>query len=174
MTAPCFVDANVLIYARDPGELVKQERAKQWLGHLWREGMGRTSVQVLSEFYVNVTRKLATPTPPEDAWQEVTALFEWGPQPVDLTLITRAREIEQRWRLSWWDSMVVAAAQLQGCVVLLTEDLQDGAVYGGVTVRSPFTLDVREPLPAYDIAPATAPRHRGRGRPRKQPLPALA
>ena len=87
-------------------------------------------------------------------------------------LFRRAREIEQRWRLSWWDSMVVAAAQLQGCALLLTEDLQDGAAYGGVTVRSPFTLDVREPIPAYAVAPAATPRHRGRGRPRKQPGPA--
>ena len=63
--------------------------------------------------------------------------------------------------------MVVAAAQLQGCALLLTEDLQDGAVYGGVTVRSPFTLDVREPAPAYTVAPLPNPRHRGRGRPRK-------
>lgn len=70
--------------------------------------------------------------------------------------------------------MVVAAAQIQDCALLLTEDLQDGAVYGGVTVRSPFTLDVREPLPAYAVAPAVRPRHRGRGRPRKQPAPARA
>jgi hypothetical protein len=88
---------------------------------------------------------------------------------VDEPVFRRAREIEQRWRLSWWDSTVVAAAQVQGCALLLTEDLQDGAAYGGVTVRSPFTLDIREPVPAYAVAPAVTPRHRGRGRPRKSP-----
>jgi hypothetical protein len=67
---------------------------------------------------------------------------------------------------------VVAAAQLQGCALLLTEDLQDGAQYGGVTVHSPFTHDVREPVPAYAVAPPVRPRHRGRGRPRKQLAPA--
>jgi len=101
-------------------------------------------------------------------------LFAWDPQPIDAMLLARAREIEQRWRLSWWDSMVVAAAQLQGCPLLLTEDLQDGAQYGGVTVHSPFTHGVREPVPAYAVAPTVRPRHRGRGRPRKQLAPAAA
>jgi len=168
VTAPCFVDTNVLITARDPGDPLKQARAKEWLVHLWHEGLGRTSTQVLSEFYVNVTRRLATPVPPEDAWREVSTFLAWRPQPVDAHLLYRAREIEQRWRLSWWDCTIVAAAQAQECALLLTEDLQDGADYGGVTVRSPFTLDVREPRPAYTVAAASRPRHRGRGRPRKQ------
>ncbi|MNC94307.1 hypothetical protein D3C83_111260 [compost metagenome] len=64
--------------------------------------------------------------------------------------------------------MVVAAAQLQGCALLLTEDLQDGAAFGAVTVRSPFTLDVREPVAAYAAMPAMMPRHRPRGRPAKR------
>jgi predicted nucleic acid-binding protein len=167
MTEPCFVDANVFIYARDHGDPLKQKRANEWLFHLWREELGRTSTQVLSEFYVNVTRKLAAPVLPADAWHEVQALLAWDPQPVDGALLARARDVEQRWHLSWWDSMVVAAAQLQRCALLLTEDLHDGVVYGGVTVRSPFTLDVREPLPTYAV-PAARPRHRGRGRPRRQ------
>jgi predicted nucleic acid-binding protein len=174
MTVRCFVDANVLIYARDPEDPLKQERAREWLRLLWRDGLGRTSTQVLSEFYVTVTRRIAARVAPEDAWQEVTSILAWDPQPIDATLLARAREIERRWQLSWWDSMVVAAAQLQGCVLLLTEDLQDGAQYGGVTVHSPFTHDVREPVPAYAVAPSVRPRHRGRGRPRKQPAPAAA
>lgn len=170
MTGRVFVDANVLIYARDPEEPLKQSRAREWLAYLWRESLGRTSVQVLSEFYVNVTRKLVVRVEPEDAWEEMKTFFAWQPLPIDTALLTRAREIEQRWRLSWWDSMVVAAAQLQDCALLLTEDLQDGAVFGGVTVRSPFTLDVREPAAAYAAAPPPTSRHRGRGRPRKQPV----
>ena len=169
---PCFVDTNVFIYARDHGEPLKQKRANEWLFHLWREQLGRTSMQVLSEFYVNVTRKLAAPALPADAWHEVQSLLAWHPHPIDGALLARAREVEQRWQLSWWDSMVVAAAQLQGCALLLTEDLQDGAVYGGVTVRSPFTLEAREPVPVYAAVPSLRPRHRGRGRPRRQPAAA--
>jgi predicted nucleic acid-binding protein len=171
MTAPVFVDTNVFVYARDPRDAAKQARAEEWLAVLWRGFAGRTSIQVLSEYYNSVTRKLTPGVPPDEAWLDTRLLLAWDPHPVDAALLRRAREVEQRWQLSWWDGMVVAAAQLQGCGVLLTEDLQDGAVYGGVTVRSPFTLDVREPLPTYAVPPP-APRHRGRGRPRRQPAPA--
>jgi predicted nucleic acid-binding protein len=167
MTGPVFVDANVFVYARDGRDAAKQARAAAWIDYLWREGVGRTSIQVLSESYTTVTRKLAPRVPPDDAWDDVKALFTWRPQPVDATLLARAREVERRWQLSWWDGMVVAAAQLQGCSILLTEDLQDGAAFDGVTVRSPFTLDAREPEAVYTAAPVPASRHRPRGRPRK-------
>jgi predicted nucleic acid-binding protein len=171
MTGPCFVDANVLLYSRDPRHRAKQERAHAWLERLWREGRGRTSMQVLSEFYYNATRKLVPAVPPEDAWVRVRTYFAWGPQAIDEPLLRRAREIEERWRLSWWDSMVVAAAQLQDCTLLLTEDLQDGAVFGTVVARSPFTLSVEEPAAGYAAAPvATLSRHRPRGRPRRTAL----
>ena len=172
MTPLVFVDSNVLIYARDDGMPSKQARAVEWLAHLWREGLGRTSTQVLSEFYVNVTGKIANRVTPDEAWQEVNTFFAWRPQPIDPALLARAREIERRWRLSWWDSLIVAAAQLQGCSILLTEDLQNGAVFDGLTVRSPFTHEVREPAAAYAMVPMMASRHRRRGRPRKaaQPL----
>lgn len=174
MTGTVFVDANVFLYANDEGDPAKMPRARAWVDHLWDNGLGRTSVQALSEYYVNLKRKAAASLPPDEAWLRVSRFLQWKPQSVDEPLFRRAREIELRWRLSWWDSMIVAAAQLQGCAILLTEDLQDGALYGGVTVRSPFTLDVREPVPTYAAAPPSAPRHRGRGRPRKHPAPAAA
>ncbi|HZT63152.1 MAG TPA: PIN domain-containing protein [Burkholderiales bacterium] len=169
MTGPCFVDANVFVYAHDPRDASKQARAKQWIDGLWQERFGRTSIQVLSEYYAVATRKL-TPRfrfPQERAWEYVNELLAWRPQPIDEALLKRAHEIEQRWRLSWWDSMVVGAAQLQDCALLLTEDLQDGAVFGGVTVRSPFTLTVEEPRPGYVVTPAARSRHRPRGRPKR-------
>jgi predicted nucleic acid-binding protein len=165
MTGPCFVDANVLVYSRDLRERSKQARADAWLDLLWRENRGRTSMQVLSEFYVNA-RRLGVAA--DELWKSVERYLAWSPQPIDEPLLRRAHEVEQRWRLSWWDSMVVAAAQLQDCPVLLTEDLQDGGVYGTVTVRSPFTLAVEEPASAYAAAPlALASRHRPRGRPKR-------
>jgi predicted nucleic acid-binding protein len=170
MTGPCFVDANVLLYSRDPRDPAKQARANAWLDVLWREGRGHTSMQVLSEFYYNATRKLNPAVPFEDAWARASTFFAWNPQPIDTPLLRRARVVEERWRLSWWDSMIVAAAQLQGCALLLTEDLQDGAVYGTVTVRSPFTLDVHEPAAQYAMVPSVGSRHRPRGRPRRSAL----
>ena len=166
MTGPCFVDANVLVYSCDPRARSKQARAHEWLDLLWRENRGRTSMQVLSEYYANARRIGAVAA--EDLWKSVEQYLAWNPQPIDEPLLRRAHEVEQRWRLSWWDSMVVAAAQLQDCAVLLTEDLQDGGVYGTLTVRSPFTLSVEEPAPAYAVAPlALASRHRPRGRPKR-------
>ena len=162
-----FVDTNVFIYARQAGEPVKRRLAQAWIDHAWREQSGRTSMQVLSEYYVNVTRKIDPARDAHDAWDDVEALMTWNPIPVDRALLEAGRHVEARYRLSWWDSLIVAAAQLQGCTLLLTEDLQDGASYGGVTVRSPFTLAVSEAASAYQAVPVLASRHRSRGRPRK-------
>jgi predicted nucleic acid-binding protein len=167
MTAPVFVDTNVLLYWRDGRHPAKQARAAAWLAHLWREQTGRTSTQVLSEYYVNVTRKLVPGLPAEEAWDDVEALLAWEPQPVDGALLQRGREVIRRYGLSWWDGLVVAAAQAQGCSLLLSEDLQDGAAYGGVSVRSPFTLALGEEAAAYGAAPAVVARHRPRRRPRR-------
>lgn len=88
----------------------------------------------------------------------------WHPREIDEEVFLRARDIEQRFQLSWWDSLVVAAAQLQDCNILLTEDLRDGVMLGTVTVRSPFTLTIGEPAASY-AAPPSRLRHRPRGRP---------
>ena len=167
MTGPCFVDADVFVYARDPRNTARQSRALHWIAHLWQERLGRTSVQVLSEYYIVATRKLKPQVASGAAWDDVQELMAWRPLPFDETLLRRAREIEQRWDLSWRSSMVVGAAQLQDCVLLLTEDLRDGAVFGGVTVRSPFTLSAEEPSAIYAVTPPARSRHRPRGRPRQ-------
>jgi predicted nucleic acid-binding protein len=165
MTGPCFVDANVFVYARDPRDSLKQERAAQWIDILWRDRVGRTSMQVISEFYAVATKKLGFPG--ERAWQYAERYFTWRPLAIDEDLLRRAREIEQQYRLSWWDSMIVAAAQLQDCTLLLTEDLQDGMAFGSVTVRSPFTLETREAAATYAVTRLAASTHRPRGRPRR-------
>lgn len=162
-----FVDTNVFLYARAASQPAKQRLAKAWVDHAWREQVGRISMQVLSEYYVNAIRKIDPPMLPADAWDDVTALMSWNPLPIDRAVVEAAHEVEERFGLSWWDCLIVAAAQLQGCSILLSEDLQDGAVLGGVTVRSPFTLAVSEAASAYRVAPALASRYRPRGRPRK-------
>ena len=167
MTAAVFVDTNVLLYWRDPDQPAKQRLAAAWLEHLWREGAARVSTQVLYEYYVNITRKLRPGLSPDVAWDDVKMFLAWNPLPVDRALLEAAHEVERRYRLHWWDCQIVAAARLQGCSILLSEDLQDGASYGGVTVRSPFTLAVSEVSAAYRAEPVVASRHRPRGRPRK-------
>jgi predicted nucleic acid-binding protein len=174
MIAPVFVDTNIFVYARDPRYPLKMARAAEWLNLLWREQRGRTSAQVLSEYYSVVTRKAAVGVAPEVAWEYVRALMEWNPQQIDNALLARAHVIKGRHHLDWWDCLLVAAAQAQGCALLLTEDLQDKANYDGVTVCNPFLLSVAEEGSAYSAPPRVASRYRGRGRPRKSPNRAAA
>ena len=164
-----FVDTNVFLYARHARERVKQPLAAAWVEHAWREQTGRTSIQVLSEYYVNVTRKIVPAMSREEAWEDVESLMAWDPLPIDARLLARGREIERRYKLSWWNSLVVGAAQLQGCTLLLSEDFQDGAVFGGVTVRSPFTLALGEAPARYAVDRLPARQHPKRGRPPKRP-----
>jgi predicted nucleic acid-binding protein len=124
MSAHVFVDPNILVYAHDARAPLKQPVATQWMERLWQDQRGRLSIQVLSEYYVTVTRKIKPARSPTDAWDDVRDLFNWNPQATDTELLLRAREIEQRYHLSWWDSLIVGAAQLQNCALLLTEDLQ--------------------------------------------------
>lgn len=165
MTAAVFVDTNVLVYARDGRHPSRQARAGAWLGHLWHTQSGRLSTQVLSEYYVTMTRKLVPGLTRDEAWQHVQSLLEWRPRPLDEPLLARAQELDRRHRLSWWDSLIIAAAQLEGCAVLLTEDLRDGAMFGEVTVRNPFKLAIEEASAQYGLAAAPPERHRKRGRP---------
>lgn len=165
MTVRCFVDASVLMQARDARDPLKQARAAQWLDRLWQQRSGRTSVQVLAEFYVMATRGV-TPRVPEDlAWDDVNRYLTWQPQDADESLLRRAREIQRRHHLAWWDSTVVAAALLQDCVILLSDELTEGAVFGQVAVRNPYSSVLEEPGGEYAVARA-APLHRPRGRPR--------
>jgi len=164
MNVPCFVDASVIVCARDSREPAKQARAAEWLDRLWAEQLGRTSVQAIAEAY-GIFRRLSSASA-EDAWHRVSGYFSWQPIAMDEELLRRAREVEARYRIAWWDATVVAAAQLQDCGLLLTEDLPDGTVFGTVIARNPSTLAVREPIAAYDV-PRIALRHRPRGRPRK-------
>jgi predicted nucleic acid-binding protein len=167
MTALVFVDTNIFVYAAGAPSSRKQLIASQWVDRLWREQVGRTGIQVLNEMYVTLTRKVQPPLPANETWDRITALFAWEPQPLDTEVLMRAREIGQRHTLSWWDTLIVAAAQLQGCSLLLTEDLQDHAVYGGVAVHNPFAAGVSEAPTDYESVPAALSRHRSRGRPKR-------
>lgn len=163
-----FVDTNILVYARHAAEVRKQSIAADWLRRLWIERRGRTSMQVLGEYYTTVTRKLRPAMTADDAWADVQTFLTWAPQPIDGDVLMRAREIERRYRLSWWDSTIVAAARLQDCALLLTEDLQDGMVIDGLKVLDPFRAEVTEESADYVAAPMTIPRHPQRGRPRRK------
>jgi predicted nucleic acid-binding protein len=136
MTAPVFVDTNVLLYAIDARDPHKQQAARAWRAELWKSRRGRTSFQVLQEFYVNVAQKW--PAAEEDARAEVRDLMAWKPVTVDSAVIERGWKIQDRYQLSFWDALIVAAAKLSSCGFLLTEDLQEGQNIDGVKVVNPF------------------------------------
>lgn len=135
---PIFVDTNVLVYGRDSAEPDRQARAQQWIEHLWRTRGGRLSFQVLHEFYVTVTAELKPGLAADEARADVRDLLAWGPLPADAGTLEDAWYLGDRHSLSFWDSLIVASARLAGCDQLLTEDLSDGAVYGGVLATNPF------------------------------------
>ena len=141
-----FVDTNVLVHARDRTDEAKHRRALEWLTALWEERAGRLSWQVLQEYYVTATRKLDPPRDTFDAREDVTSLVTWQPIDVDTSVIDAAWGIEDRFGLSWWDALIVAAAQAGGCTHLLTEDLQNGQIFGDLTVVDPFHHEPSEVL----------------------------
>lgn len=166
MIAPCFVDANILVYSRDPSEPIKFEVARTLMRRLSSERRGRTSIQALNEFYTVRTRKLSEPVSREIAWADVEELLEWDPLAVNADVIMRGRSVEARYKLSWWDCLIVASAQLQGCSILYSEDLQNGANFDGLRVSNPFVTQVQEEPAPYALQLISP--HRPRGRPRKQ------
>jgi predicted nucleic acid-binding protein len=165
MTALCFVDANIFVYAINPTEPLKKEVALALIDRLWREQCAATSIQAINEFYIVATRKLRNVVAQQEAWAQVEELLEWKPLPVDSRLVRQAGVIETRYKLSWWDCLIVAAARLQQCSVLYTEDLQHGATLDGVRIVNPFIAQVQEE-PAPYTTQVISP-HRPRGRPRK-------
>jgi predicted nucleic acid-binding protein len=139
---PVFVDTNVLVYARDASDLEKQATAGAWMDHLWTRAIGRLSVQVLQEYYVTVTRKLQPGIPKDYAREDVRDLAAWRPLRIDEAIVDSAWRIEDRFELSFWDSLIVAAAQAAGCEALLTEDLQHDLVIDGLRIADPFRTPI--------------------------------
>jgi predicted nucleic acid-binding protein len=140
MSDNAFVDTNILVYARDAGAGEKQVLAAALLDELWRSRRGRISVQVLNEYYVTVTQKLRPGMPQEAAWSDLVALRAWDPVPLDWPLMEQAHWLHGQYALSWWDALVVAAAEMADCATLYSEDLTHGAAYGRVQVINPFRV----------------------------------
>ncbi len=138
MTDKVFVDTNVLVYRRDAGEPEKQGLATNWITCLWESRTGRISVQVLQEFYATVTTKLKPGLDPADARDDVRSMFAWRPIPVNASVVEGAWGLQDRFHLSWWDTLIVSAAQVGDCRYLLTEDLQENQIFGDVRVINPF------------------------------------
>lgn len=133
-----FVDTNVLLYAFDDRDAAKQEQSRRWLAWCWSRQRGRVSSQVINEFYANALRKFSRTLPTAKARAEVRRLWAWKPWPVDEETVKDAWALQDRFSLSYWDALMIAAAHQLGCRFVLTEDLQHGQQIDGVQILNPF------------------------------------
>jgi predicted nucleic acid-binding protein len=138
MTVRPFIDTNILVYAHDEDEPHKREIALAWLDDHADELV--VSSQVLAEFYVTVTRKLARPMQPAAAAEQVDELTNATVVVVDGELVRSAARLSQTHEMSLWDAMIVRAAVRGGCDHVVTEDLTHGAVVDGVRILNPFVI----------------------------------
>jgi predicted nucleic acid-binding protein len=134
-----FVDSNVLVYAVSNDEPSKQSRAREIVARGFAEGCFAISTQVMMEVYVNITRKAKIGLPARQAGEYVRAFAEWPVIEMTPELVLSALSLSERWQISPWDAAILEAARQAGCGRVLSEDLGDGQVYGGITVENPFS-----------------------------------
>ncbi len=134
-----FVDTNVLLYALDPRDVGRQQQAQAWLQRCWHDGVGRISTQVLNEMYANM-RRVAPALSVEQARNVVREYRAWGTWIVDEDTVDIAWSLQDRFSLSYWDALMVAAAQQQACGYLVSEDMQHDQLFDAVRVVNPFLL----------------------------------
>src|SRR5579863_7961091 len=133
-----FVDTNILLYAHDDSAGAKHVQARTLVEQLWASRNGCLSVQVLQEFFVNVTRKIAKPLNAETAKEIIADYSRWYLHDPGADDVLAAIGIHQRTGISFWDAMIVRSAAEIGCAVLFSEDLNAGQEYSGVRVENPF------------------------------------
>lgn len=133
-----FVDTNILVYAHDATAGEKRERSRNILEGLWESGQGCLSVQVLQEFFVNVTRKIPNKLDIDSASSILEVLSVWRVHEPGVSDVLGAVAVHRRIGISFWDAMIVRSANSMGCEVLWSEDLNAGQSYEGVEVKTPF------------------------------------
>lgn len=133
-----FVDTNVLVYAHDRSAGFKREQAKALVESLWRTEQGCLSVQVLQEFYVTVTRKVARPLPAEEAAQIVADLGLWHVHRPTVEDILDAIKLQSRYQTSFGDAMILQSAARLKCSIVWSEDLNAGQTYCQLRLINPF------------------------------------
>jgi predicted nucleic acid-binding protein len=133
-----FVDTNILIYAHDRAAGPKHERARQLIERLWTTGQGALSTQVLQELCVNLRRRVAHPLPSNEIAKLVEDYLSWEIVINTPQSILAALEIEARYKVSYWDALILHAAESCGAAFLYSEDLSSGQHYGAVQVVNPL------------------------------------
>ena len=131
-----FFDTNIVVYTYDEDAPSKRDVARMMMKDSLVAQTGVVSGQVLGETYVTLTKKLKVPV--EDARDEIRRLSGFHVVDISPSLVLRAAEIQEDHQLSYWDSLIIAAAEFASCDTVWSEDLSDGQSYGSVTVRNQF------------------------------------
>ena len=132
-----FVDTDLLVYAHDVSTGIKHDKARELIESLWGDRSGVLSTQVLQELYVSL-RKAPRPLPAAEARRIVSEYLRWEVVVNTGESVLQAVDLEMRYRLSFWDALIVQAAAASGAEVLYSEDLSSGQVYGTVRVVNPL------------------------------------
>jgi len=133
-----FIDTNIIIYAYDVSAGKKHQTAGDILADLWNSGRGIISIQVLQEFFVNVVQKIPKPMNRQKAREVVKDFLKWHVVVNKGDSIIEAIDISIKYGYTFWDSLIIEAAIAGGASVLISEDLQDGQVISGITIKNPF------------------------------------
>ena len=146
MTAPTaittgsrdFFDANILVYAHDPRDPRKQTVAQSLIGDAMANDTGALSAQVLGEFFNTATRRLPNRLSVEEAMRVIEQVSVLPVVALDLELVQRAVSTCQRYQISYWDALIIAAAERANCTRIFSEDLNAGQHYNGILLVNPF------------------------------------
>ncbi len=144
MSDKCFVDTNILVYAHDRSAGVKHQRARALVEQLWDSGRGALSTQVLQELCINLRRKAGKPLSGDEVRLLIRDYATWDVVTNSPVSILKALEIEVRYKISFWDALIVQAAEDSGASILYSEDLAAGQRYGAVRVVNPLIQPVNQ------------------------------
>jgi predicted nucleic acid-binding protein len=133
-----FIDTNILVYAYDADAGDKHAKARRLLEHCWKAGSGVISTQVLQEFYVTVTKKLPTALPKSQAREIIRTYEVWPVYRPTAQDVAAASKLDEEHQLSFWDALIVLAAQKSGADTLLTEDLHEDLQIGSLKIVNPL------------------------------------
>ena len=133
-----FFDTNILVYAYDSHFPDKQQKAQNIILSGVREGNGVLSTQVLGEFFMVVTKKINKPLSVRDAREIIKYMGRMKVQEIDVLLVERALDTLERYKISYWDALIIAAAERAQCNRILSEDLNAGQIYHGIEITNPF------------------------------------
>ena len=133
-----FFDTNILVYAYDSHLPDKQQKAQNIVLSGVREGNGVLSTQVLGEFFMVVTKKINKPLSVSDARDIIKYMGRMKVQEIDVLIVERALDTLERYKISYWDALIIAAAERAQCKRILSEDLNAGQIYHGIEITNPL------------------------------------